>query len=226
MLTPQEIREKQFKTGLGYDKKDVEQFMQDVSADLEALLQENETLTKKLKDINESISYYKSIEKTLQKALFLAEKTAQDTRTTAMREAEAIEQEARTKAAMTIADSRKQVELLEHKTLNLMQQYENFKLQFENLLHTQLQMINSSSFSVNTSDFTYSEPQSSGSEADDPMNSEELQKSLAAIASEPDQELPAQEDKDQLRFQFLSDKQEKSYQTEDGFEFYDMDNDR
>lgn len=221
MLTPSGIREKQFKPGLGYDKKDVEQFLLDVSSDFEALIHENEDLKKKLKDLSESVSYYKSIEKTLQRALILAEKTAQDTRATALREAEAIEKEAKAKAATTIAESKKQLEILEHKTINLMQQYDRFKLEFENMLHTQLELINSKSFSINTEDFTYSEAKN-----DDLFSQEELQKSLAAAANELDQEVSPEEDINQLKFDFISDNQEKSYQTEDGFEFYNVDSDR
>lgn len=221
MLTPSGIREKQFKPGLGYDKKDVEQFLLDVSSDFEALIHENEDLKKKLKDLSESVSYYKSIEKTLQRALILAEKTAQDTRATALREAEAIEKEAKAKAATTIAESKKQLEILEHKTINLMQQYDRFKLEFENMLHTQLELINSKSFSINTEDFTYSEAKN-----DDLFSQEELQKSLAAAANELDQEASPEEDINQLKFDFISDNQEKSYQTEDGFEFYNVDSDR
>ena len=44
MLTPSEIREKTYKNGLGYDKKDVEQFIQELSNDFERLLSENENL--------------------------------------------------------------------------------------------------------------------------------------------------------------------------------------
>ena len=90
MLTPSEIREKTFKSGLGYDKKDVEQFIQELSDNFEELLSENEILNKKVNDLTDSMSYYKSIEKTLQKALVIAEKTAQDIKDNAQKEAEVI----------------------------------------------------------------------------------------------------------------------------------------
>ena len=105
MFTPSEIREKVFKTGIGYDRKDVEQFLNELASDYEALQQENLDSQKKFKDLTDSISYYKSIEKTLQKALFLAEKTAQETKASALREAELIEREATIKAKNIIANS-------------------------------------------------------------------------------------------------------------------------
>ena len=51
MLTPSDIREKTYKSGLGYDKKEVEQFMQEVANDFEQLTAENESLKKKINDL-------------------------------------------------------------------------------------------------------------------------------------------------------------------------------
>jgi cell division initiation protein len=219
MITPSVILEKEFKTGIGYDKKEVEQFLRELSSDYEGLLSENENLKKKQKDLTDTLGYYKSIEKLLQKALILAEKTAQDTKATAFREADAIEMEAKAKANLILEGARKQIEFLEHKTLNLMQQYDLFKIHFENLLHSQIELLNSKSFSVNTDDFSYKMPQDvKDQELSDTtlidtnnnsdINSEALDKELEFI--------------DQLQFDFLKQTEEKSYQTEDGFEFFTM----
>lgn len=224
MFTPSEIQEKQFKTGLGYDKKDVEQFFHELSSDFDILLQDNESLKKKLQEADESLAYYKSIEKTLQRALILAEKTAQDTRATALREADSIEMEAKAKADQLLAGSRKQIEYLEHRTMNLMQQYDIFKIHFENLLHAQLELLSSKSFSINTEDFSYKETVENKSKDNASVISEDLQKTQAAAAKEPGTPAPAQEDIDQIHFDFLDDDlEEKSYRTEDGFEFITTD---
>lgn len=222
MLTPSEILEKDFKTGIGYDKKDVEQFLKELSSDYEGLLSENDNLKKKQKDLNDTIGYYKSIEKTLQKALILAEKTAQDTKATAYREADAIEMEAKAKANLILEGARKQIEFLEHKTLNLMQQYDLFKIHFENLLHSQIQLLNSKSFSVNTDDFLYKMPE-------DVKDQELSDTTLWGMnnSSDHNSETKDKIDKeleliDQIQFDFLKQTQEKSYQTEDGFEFFTM----
>ncbi|NLO08455.1 MAG: DivIVA domain-containing protein [Clostridiales bacterium] len=157
MLTPSEIREKTFKSGLGYDKKEVELFIQEVSENYEKLLNENDALDKKVKDLTDSISYYKSIEKTLQKALVIAEKTAQDIKDNAHKEAEAIELDAKANAKIIESGALKQSEMLEHKTLNLLKQYDLFKAHFKNLLNAQLELLSSGSFQINTLDFSYKE---------------------------------------------------------------------
>lgn len=228
MFTPSDIHEKVFKTGIGFDKKDVEQFLNDLSSDFEELQQENNDLKIKIKDLNDSLSYYRSIEKTLQRALILAEKTAQDTRTTALREADAIEMEARTNAKIILADSKNQKEMLEHKTLNLMQQYDLFKIHFENLLHAQIELINSKSFSLNNENFSYNESADHGKLGSITMNPADLNhtlnpSSLVPVTTEESELSP--ENKDQFHFNFPLEEQKKSYETEDGFEFFTINED-
>lgn len=220
MLTPSEIRDKQFKAGLGFDKKEVELFLHELSNDMNALQQENSELKKKINDLGENLTYYKSIEKTLQKALILAEKTAQNTRATALREADAIELEAKAKASQMIEGTKKKIEIMEHKTLNLLQQYDMFKIHYENLLHAQIELLNSRSFAINTEDFTYQKSEELPEEEQKPLTSEQ-----GSIDTTCDEAAAAQEDDDiaQLHFDFLQDSMdEKSYRTEDGFEFFTM----
>lgn len=210
MLTPSEIREKTYKSGLGYDKKEVEQFIQEVSQDYEKLLCENESLNKKIKDLTESISYYKSIEKTLQKALVIAEKTAQDVKSNAHKEAEAIVLDARANAKLIESGALKQSEMLEHKTLNLLKQYDLFKAHYKNLLNAQLELLGSSSFQINTLDFSYRESYKTNTDS---------------IAYETTEE--EKEDKDQLKLE-KSDKKKtedigkNSLEDTDAFEFIDI----
>jgi cell division initiation protein len=203
MFTPSELRDKVFKSGLGYDKKEVEQFMHELSSEYELLLQENADLKKNVSDLSDSIRYYKSIERTLQKALVIAEKTAQDIKAVALKEADATLQEARVKAQQQKNEANKNLELLEHKTLNLIKQYDFFRIQFQNLLHAQSELLNSSSFTINTSDFMYQE---------EPI-------AVDPVVPEPEQPAESLTDTDQLKFDFVMEPSEQSYHTEDGFEF-------
>ena len=98
-----------------------------------------------------------------------AERTAQDIKDNAHKEAEATRLDARANARLIEAQAMKQSEMLEHKTLNLLKQYDLFKAHYRNLLNAQLELLNSSSFSINTMDFSYSEnplsqPKLTGSE--------------------------------------------------------------
>ena len=65
--------------------------------------------------------------------------------------------DAKANAKMIESQALKQSEMLEHKTLNLLKQYDLFKAHYKNLLNAQLELLNSSSFQINTLDFSYKE---------------------------------------------------------------------
>lgn len=79
MLTPVDVQNKVFKGGIGFDKKDVEYFIKEVAADYEKLYRSNVELKDKVSTLNESLQHYRSIEDSMQKAMTLSEKTAEET---------------------------------------------------------------------------------------------------------------------------------------------------
>lgn len=150
MVTPIEIQNKSFKSGgLGYDKKDVDGFLKEVLKSYEAVYRENMELNDKLAVLNDRIQYYKTIEKTLQKALVLAEKTAEDTKNAALKNAKTIENEAIVKAQLIVSDAKNERDQLHNQTIQLVQQYEKYKAQFKNLAKAQVEVLESDSFSIN-----------------------------------------------------------------------------
>lgn len=148
MLTPIEIQRKVFKSGIGYEKKDVDSFLKELLDNYESMYKENVELTDKINVLSEGIQYYKSIEKTLQKALVLAQRTSDETKAAAEKQAQAIEKEARAKSDMILADAKRELELLHTKTVNLVQQYELYKAQFKQLAAAQLEVLASESFQI------------------------------------------------------------------------------
>ena len=150
MITPIEIQSKTFKSGgLGYDKKDVDGFMREVLKNYETLYRENMELNDKISVLTEGINYYKTIEKTLQKALVLAEKTAEDTKNAALQVAKNIENEAITKSQLIVADAKNELEHIHNQTVQMIQQYEKYKAQFKNLAKVQMEMLESEAFEIN-----------------------------------------------------------------------------
>lgn len=149
MLTPVEIQSKVFKSGgLGYDKKDVDSYMKDILRSYEDVYRENMELKDRVAVLNEGIQHYKSIEKTLQKALMLAEKTAEETRAAANKEAKRIEKEATLKANIMLADAKNELSALHQKTVEIVQQYERYKTQFRNLANAQKELLDSEAFNI------------------------------------------------------------------------------
>jgi cell division initiation protein len=148
MITPIELQSKTFKNGIGYDKKDVDNFINEVLIGYETLYKEKMELSDKINTLNEGLNYYKTIEKTLQKALVLAEQTAEETKETARKQAKAIEAEARGKAQLIIADASNDFNRLQQQTIQLIRQYEAYKAQFKHLAAAQCELLESDSFQI------------------------------------------------------------------------------
>ena len=154
MLTPVEIQNRAFKSGgLGYDKKDVDSFMKEIVDSYEMLYREKMELTDKVNVLNDALQNYKTIEKTMQKALLLAQKTAEETQETATRNAHAIEKEALTKSEIIVSDAKRELERIHQKIVQLCQQYETYKVQFKNLAAAQIELLETESFQIHMMDF-------------------------------------------------------------------------
>ena len=111
MYTPVEIQGKTFKgSGMGYSKTDVDTFVADIAKDYQQLYEENVSLKEQVNNLNASLAHYKDIEKSLQKALVLAETTAEETVASAHKNAVVIEQEAVLKAQSIVADAKVELE--------------------------------------------------------------------------------------------------------------------
>lgn len=177
MLTPVEIQNRNFKSGgLGYDKKDVDSFMKEIADSYEMLYREKMELADKVNVLNDALQNYKTIEKTMQRALLLAQKTAEETKETALQNAHAIEKEAMTKAEILKSDARRELEQLHQKTVQLCQQYEKYKLQFKNLAAAQIELLETESFQIHIMEL--------------PKVEMEFPKTTQVQEEEPEEELP------------------------------------
>jgi len=149
MITPIEIQNKVFKSGgLGYDKKDVDSFMEELLENYESLYRERMEMADRMNTLKEGLQYYKTIEKTLQKALVLAERTADETKSNAMKNAALIEQEAVSKANIILEDAKRELEMIRKQTIELVRQYDMYKAKFKSLVNSQTELLDSQSFSV------------------------------------------------------------------------------
>lgn len=154
MITPVEIEGKVFKSGFGYDKKEVDNFLQEILVGYESLYTNCGDYTEKIASLEEKIEYYNSIEKTLQKALILAEKTAEDTKQAAKKEAEIIVDEANLKANYIVKDAKEELSNIRKQSIDLIQQYELYKAQFKQLTKVQLDLIESEAFQLKVANLT------------------------------------------------------------------------
>lgn len=170
MITPIEIQNKVFKSGgLGYDKRDVDQFVREILDGYETLYREKVELNDKMAVLSEGLQYYKTIEKTMQKALVLAEKTAEDVKNAAQKNARRIEKEAETKAQIILSDARRELDQVYTQTKQLLTQYDIYKAQIKSLVSAQLELLESDSFRLHSKAFGAFEAETEQNEAEAAM---------------------------------------------------------
>ena len=152
MLTPIDIQGKVFKSGgMGYNKQDVDLFFSTVAADDETLYKDNLSLKEKIKQLDENLNHYKEIEKSMQKALMLAETTAEETILSARKNATVIEQEAILKAQTIVADSKIELEKVKVQFSELLRQYDSYRAQYKALAQAQMDLLDSKAFDLDAS---------------------------------------------------------------------------
>lgn len=112
-LTPAEIIHWQFRRRLfGYSVKDVKDFVQKVSETVAGLMEENRSLKEEQERLLERLQVYQAIEQQLQNALVVAEKTADEIKRQAQREAELIIAQAKNESEQIKANARRQVQTM------------------------------------------------------------------------------------------------------------------
>ena len=80
MLTPQDIQDVKFDRSMkGYDKEQVEEFLDTVQSDYTVLYKENATLKGKMRVLVDKIEEYRAVDEQMRKAFYSAQVTAQET---------------------------------------------------------------------------------------------------------------------------------------------------
>lgn len=111
MLTPQDIQDVKFVRSMkGYDKDQVEDFLDTVHSDYSALYKENATLKGKMRVLVDKIEEYRSVDEQMRKAFYSAQVTAQETVAKAQAEADMILRNARQNAEGRVNDIRCRIE--------------------------------------------------------------------------------------------------------------------
>ncbi|MBO8434096.1 MAG: DivIVA domain-containing protein [Tyzzerella sp.] len=111
MITVNDIETKEFKkSALGYSQDDVDKFLDEIIVDYEKLTKENFELKEKVASLSDSVNSYRSIEKSLQTTLALAEETAQKTVKNAEEEKEKIISETRKQADNYLAQAKEKAD--------------------------------------------------------------------------------------------------------------------
>jgi len=112
MLTPQEINDKGFDKAVfnGYDMGDVDDFLETVSNDYNALYKENAILKGKLKVLVEKVEEYRSTEDAMRMALLTAQRMSEEITAEATRSKDEMLMKAELDIKAMLSDTSKRVE--------------------------------------------------------------------------------------------------------------------
>ncbi len=134
-LTPLDIRHKEFKRGMrGYVDGEVDEFLDEIADEFERLFKENIELSERLETMQEKIDQYRNLEETLQNTLVAAQRSAEELRANAQKEAQLMLSEAELKARQMVNDSYADKQAVEKQIVVLKSSEEDFRFKFRSLL--------------------------------------------------------------------------------------------
>lgn len=142
MLAPSEIDNMRFsKTIKGYNVDEVDDFLDQLTADYERLYKENTEYKDKFEQMEKELGQYKQMEHTLQNTLVVAQTAAGDIKNTAQKQAEQIIRDAQTEARRSVDELNKQEYEVTKKIEEMKKSFEVTKAKMEALLIAQLEML-------------------------------------------------------------------------------------
>lgn len=141
-LTPRDIQEKEFKSGLrGYKEVEVDEFLDRVTSSYEEVFKENIDVKEEVERLLEENKKYELIGERMQAALVAAQETADDVRKNATKEAENILREAEIKAHKMVQESRDQHRELQKSLAMVKQIEEEFRFKLKSMLQSYLKLL-------------------------------------------------------------------------------------
>lgn len=141
-LTPLDIHNKEFTRGFrGYSEDEVNDFLDQVIKDYEAVIREKKELEETVANLEEKISYFKNIEETLNKSILIAQETGEEVKRTATKEARLIVKEAEKNADRIINESLSKSRKISMEIDELKKQSSVYRTRFRMLIEAQLEML-------------------------------------------------------------------------------------
>ncbi len=143
MLTPLDIENKKFQKQMmnGYNVDEVDDFLDEITADYEKIYKDNTELRAEIERSKSDLEKYKNIEQTLQNTLVMAQKTADDIKNNAQDEADSIIKNARAKMQESVDELTKESETRKREFTETKKQFDIYRAKMEALLISQLELL-------------------------------------------------------------------------------------
>lgn len=146
-LTPLDIHNKEFRRSFrGYDEDEVNEFLDQVIKDYEALIRENKDLQNQVKALQERLDHFSNIEDTLSKTIIVAQEAADEVKNNSKKEAQLIIREAEKNADRIINEALVKSGKIALEIEELKKQASIYRTRFRTLLEAQLELLNTESW--------------------------------------------------------------------------------
>lgn len=125
----------------GYSVEEVDDFLDDLTADYSKSYKEATELKAKVEELTKSLEHYKTIEETLQNTLVMAQTTADDVKKIAQQQADQIINEAKSTAQKQVGDLDNEIIGKKKELEDVKKQFDIYKAKMEALLISQLELL-------------------------------------------------------------------------------------
>lgn len=141
-LTPIDIRKWEFKKGIrGYDKYEVQAFLELAAEEFEKLMQDRREFEQKSKRLEKEIEEYRRVEKSLQDTLISAKETTDRSMENSRKEAELIIGDAELHADKVLESARKKVSKIEDEITRITVLRDSFTVKLRSILSSQIELV-------------------------------------------------------------------------------------
>ncbi|MDN7241328.1 DivIVA domain-containing protein [Planococcus sp. N028] len=141
-LSPLDIHNKEFGRAFrGYQEDEVNEFLDQIIKDYELLLKEKKELEERLKQTDERVGHFTTIETTLQKSIIVAQEAAEEVRRNAQKEAKLIVREAEKNGDRIVNESLTKARRIAMEIEELKKQSKVFRNRFKMIVEAQLDLI-------------------------------------------------------------------------------------
>lgn len=141
-LTPLDIHNKEFGRKLrGYDEDDVNEFLDQIIKDYEALIRENKEMQNQAQVLQDKLNHFSNLEETLSKTIIVAQEAADEVRGNAKKEAQLIIKEAEKNADRIVNDALAKSRKVAIEVEELKKQASIYRTRFRTLVEAQLELL-------------------------------------------------------------------------------------
>jgi cell division initiation protein len=138
-LTPIDLKKQEFKRVVrGYDPLQVRRFLDEVAEVWEGLIRAQQETRARVAELGETIENYRRMERTLNETLIAAQRIAEESRETSLKESEIIRKEAEMEGRRAVGRAEAEARGLEEQIRELRVQRDSLFLKLRNLMEEEL----------------------------------------------------------------------------------------